>query len=108
MRRRGDEESENKRVRRHALFIYSRFFISFTDILILPSSMMLTCSVCLQVAVHATNGHAGDSKATLVVPFQPACLLGAIFWQAFAVAIFIGHENGDNRDQTRDGWYNSC
>ena len=28
---------------------------------------------------------------------QPACFAGAISWLAFVVAIFMGHENGDNK-----------
>ena len=28
---------------------------------------------------------------------QPACFAGAIPWLAFVVAIFMAHENGDNK-----------
>ena len=38
--------------------------------------------------------------------FDPACLACAVSWLAFVVAIFIGHESGDNKGQPSDDWMN--
>ena len=34
---------------------------------------------------------------------QPAYLARVVFWLAFVVAIFMGHEHDDNKGQLRDG-----
>ena len=45
---------------------------------------------------------------TLKGLFHPACLARAISWLAFVVAIFMGHENGDNKGQLTDGTCKAC
>ena len=37
-----------------------------------------------------------------VCKFHPACLAHAVTWLFLAVAIFTGHENGDNDGQRRE------
>ena len=32
---------------------------------------------------------------------QPACFVGAISWLAFVVAIYMVHENGENKGHSR-------
>ena len=33
--------------------------------------------------------------------FHPACLVRVVFWFAFVVAIFMGHENGEKQRPVR-------
>ena len=45
-----------------------------------------------------------DLKALI----QPAYLARVASWLAFVVTIFMAHENGDNKDQPRDGASKAC
>ena len=38
-----------------------------------------------------------EQVSTLKALIQPACFAGVISWLAFVVAIFMAHENGDNK-----------
>ena len=40
--------------------------------------------------------------------FHPACLARVVSWIAFVVAIFMGHENGDNKGNSRDDTCKEC
>ena len=40
--------------------------------------------------------------------FHPAFLPCAVSWLAFVVAIFMGHEKGDNKGQPRDDACKEC
>ena len=39
---------------------------------------------------------------------QPECLARVASWLAFVIAIFMGHENGDNKGQLRDDASKAC
>ena len=40
--------------------------------------------------------------------FHPACLARVVSWFAFVVAIFMAHENGDNKGKPRDDTCKEC
>ena len=53
------------------------------------------------------NNSEGKNKG-LKALIQPAYLARVASWLAFVVAIFMVHENGDNKDQPRDGASKAC
>ena len=48
------------------------------------------------------------SKENLKALFHLAFLARVVSWLAFVVAIFMGHENGDNKGKPGGGTYKEC
>ena len=47
-------------------------------------------------------------KSGLTGLFHPACPTCVVSWFAFVVAIFMGHENGDDKGKPRDDTSKEC
>ena len=73
--------------------------------------LILGMKICIMFIVSSNNEawlHRPLTFQILRGLFHPACLARAASWLAFVVAIFMGHENSDNKGQRIDRTCKEC
>ena len=65
-------------------------------------------TVALSTGVKTISFLDYSLEVNLKVLFHPSCLARAVFWFALVAAIFMGHENGDNKGKPRDDTCKAC